>query len=313
MESRKIISFGSSSFVISIPKNWIQQHKLEKGDAIFVEQRPNQLIITTDKASKKSNILEKVIDASEKSVQTIETEIYASYLKNYDLIEIININESDVQKVKGTLQDLAGMEILEETTSKLVAKDLININEVSIKALMRRIDIIIRSMMDDVITWENPNVDSMYERDRDVNRLTFLARRMMTAALEDPKIAKTFNTTTLEVLNDWDIVVALEKIGDHCKRMIRSFAQLKLSEDKQKVIESLFKEVNQRYLVVMKAYYAKDTSIAHELESSNKDLIRRCDAISVNASRHLVLVSENLKSIETATKGIARSVILTSI
>src|SRR3989338_4595298 len=111
------------------------------------------------------------------------------------------------------------MEIIEQTANKIVAKDLINIKEVSIKTLIRRIDLIIRSMMEDLIASIGKKecekvVETLFQRDADVNRLYFLVRRVTTAALEDPRIAKLFETTPLELVADWEVVLALEKIGD---------------------------------------------------------------------------------------------------
>ena len=45
MEYRKLISFGKSSFVVSLPKSWIKQNKLKKGDLIHFEDEGNNLVI----------------------------------------------------------------------------------------------------------------------------------------------------------------------------------------------------------------------------------------------------------------------------
>jgi len=38
MEYRKLIKFGNSSFVISLPKSWIVRHHLKKGAIIYVDE-----------------------------------------------------------------------------------------------------------------------------------------------------------------------------------------------------------------------------------------------------------------------------------
>ena len=46
-EPRKLIKFGSSSHIISIPQKWIQSNSLKKGDMIFLtESNENELILS---------------------------------------------------------------------------------------------------------------------------------------------------------------------------------------------------------------------------------------------------------------------------
>ena len=46
MNSRKIIKLGHSSYVVSVPKNWVKKNKLSKGDRILVrENGDNELIL----------------------------------------------------------------------------------------------------------------------------------------------------------------------------------------------------------------------------------------------------------------------------
>ena len=46
MEYRKLISFGKSSFVVSIPKPWINKQNLKKGDVLYFEETEENLILS---------------------------------------------------------------------------------------------------------------------------------------------------------------------------------------------------------------------------------------------------------------------------
>jgi len=314
METRKLISFGSSSYVISIPKNWIAQNRLEKGDALYIEEKPNELVITSSASEKQRQIKEKQIDCSGKSFETIKCELFAAYLNNYNIIEIRQISEENLPKIKESIQNLAGLEILEQTSDKIIAKDLINLKEVSIKALMRRIDIIIRSMMDDAIPLEQKyNVKNLYDRDEDVNRLTLLVRRMITAALEDQKISRMFETEPKDILIDWEIAMRLEKIGDNIKRIAKCMSKLKLDEKEIAKIAELFNKIKSRYLSVMKAYYSKDIKIACEIETAKREIYEKCDELIQNnnchANKTFVILAENLRIINARISDIAKAVV----
>jgi len=45
VETRKIISFGNSSYVVSLPKSWISENKLKKGDILNVEEKNGEILL----------------------------------------------------------------------------------------------------------------------------------------------------------------------------------------------------------------------------------------------------------------------------
>ena len=52
MDTRRIISFGTSSYVVSVPKNWVRENNLKKGDLIHVEDRKDELILSPNSGGK---------------------------------------------------------------------------------------------------------------------------------------------------------------------------------------------------------------------------------------------------------------------
>jgi phosphate uptake regulator len=317
METRKLISFGSSSYVISLPKNWVSQNQLEKGDSLYIEEKPNELIITSGDSEKEKRVKEKQIDCAGKPIEKIRCELFASYLNNYNIIEIRQLDEEKFPKVKEMLHNLAGLEILEQTSDKIIAKDLINLKEVSIKALMRRIDIIIRSMMDDAVTIDQKNnVKSLYDRDEDINRLTFLVRRMITAALEDQKISRMFESEPKDIILDWEVALRLEKVGDNLKRISKCISKLKAEDRKFPDITDIFGKLKLRYLSIMKAYYGRDIAIASDVETTKGQIYDKCDELLQNgmsANKQFVVLVENFKIMNARIADIAKAVVLNCV
>ena len=39
-EFRKLMAFGNSSYVVSVPKAWVEKNRLKKGDVLVVDERP---------------------------------------------------------------------------------------------------------------------------------------------------------------------------------------------------------------------------------------------------------------------------------
>ncbi|MEM4336880.1 MAG: AbrB/MazE/SpoVT family DNA-binding domain-containing protein [Candidatus Woesearchaeota archaeon] len=316
MEVRKLISFGSSSYVVSLPKTWVDNNKLAKGDSIYIEEKPNELVLTINHENKEKEIREKQIDASNKTIRRIESEIVSAYINNYDIIEIRNLKDNS-NKVKDIIQNFAGLEILEQTATKIVARDLININEVSIKALIRRVDIILRSMIEDAlhcVSHSGLDIERIHlnERDNDINRLVYLISRMAVAAIKNPKIAKKFNTTSLEIISDLEVAKKMEIIGDNVKRFVR---HIESTKDEKSFSEAcrILGILRDKYLILMKAYYSKDINTAFDIETTSKEIFAMCDKVfENNPSKHMIFLIIHLKAFMNSLRIIARSIMLES-
>jgi len=177
IDVRKLISFGKGSYILSMPKSWIQKNNLKKGDLISVSDDGFELILKAGQEETKPELKEINIDAKGKNIELLKAEIVSSYLNGYDVISILlESNSKEAPKIRDIIRNLSGLEIMEQTSTRIVAKNLISINEISIKTIIRRIDIITRAMMEDSILCcrAHSAYESIRNRDDDINRLYYL-------------------------------------------------------------------------------------------------------------------------------------------
>jgi phosphate uptake regulator len=282
MEFRKLIAFGKGSFIISLPKKWTEKHNLTKGHLIGVEETSDGLIIsakTSDTKAKKKSI---TIPAENKSIPLLTSEIISAYLGNADTIEVLS---NDLQKnaltIKNTLRNLAGMEVMEQTATKLVAKYLIDKKEISIPLIIRRMDNITRAMAQDVLQFfdKKQDVENIAQRDTDVNRLHFLAYREIRAAIIDPRLANSLQMSQLDLHTSKHIVQRIERIADCQKEIARSVDQINLQKKSLDRLKSLYGSINGHYSNVMKSYYTKDINLSYKIELGIVDLFDKCDSL----------------------------------
>ena len=85
-------------------------------------------------------------------------------------------------------------------------------------------------MQDSIENIDEKNHTYLYERDMDINRLTYLAFRLIKAALNDPALAKTYEMTGLELLHVYSLINSLEKVADQVKRISRCVAKFDFSK-----------------------------------------------------------------------------------
>ena len=149
MEYRKLISFGKSSFVVSLPKTWVVQNKLKKGDLIYFDEKDNNLFLSFNE-NKHDEEKKKIIDVDGKEFFQIKRELNAAYIENYR--EIVFKGKEIKDKSKEILEyvrELIALEVLEIDSTKIVTKDFLDMDHVSVQDLVKKMDIIIRSMLKD--------------------------------------------------------------------------------------------------------------------------------------------------------------------
>ena len=327
MDIRKLISFGKGSFIVSMPKSWIEKNNLKKGDLISVNDDGFELVLSASQEEKKPAATEISIEAMGKGIELMKTEIVSSYLNGYDTINILFGNDSkEAPKIKDVIRNLSGLEIMEQTSTRIVAKNLININEISISNVIRRMDIITRAMIGDAILCLTGqcSYDSIYQRDVDVNRLYFIGYRVIKNAIKNPRIAKSFGAAPWQLHSDMLLIARLEGIADSQKRIARYLQSIRFDRAALNDLNRIHGDISEAYNNVMKSYYNRDKGLASSVEVTNKDRTGACDkflenytqshvnAKNKNFHSSLVMaakITENLKRTSVEVRNIARTVL----
>ncbi len=314
MESRKIIAFGSSSFVISLPKAWINQNKLKKGDVVQLDDKKTELLVYPTRIQKDEEPKHTVILTDDKDLDYIRTKIVSSYLNGYGLIDIKGSRlEQDAPHIKTILRNLTGLEIIHQSSDKITAKDLLNISEINVGTLIRRMDNIVRSMVIDAIDSLNKDhYTSIVERDMDLNRLAFLAFRVIKTALSDNALAKKLNLSNSDLLQNWLVVSRLEKIGDQQKRIARHLRNVSIHKKPKEELHKILTLIQNDYTDVMTAYYKKDLEASYLIDNTNSARMLTCknylETIRGNELVDVARTIDHVKSMRTDIKTIARAV-----
>jgi|TARA_Y100000310_G_scaffold24354_1_gene23386 phosphate uptake regulator len=327
IDVRKLISFGKGSYIVSMPKSWIEKNNLKKGDLISVSDDGFELILKANQEEKKSDPKEIDIDSKGKDMEVLKAEIVSSYLNNYDTINIqFDNNNNEAPKIKEILRNLSGLEIMEQTSSRISAKNLININEISIGNIIRRMDIITRAMIEDAILCLTGQCsdDSIHHRDIDVNRLYFLGSRVIKNAMINPRVAKSLGKDPWQLHSETLMILRLERIADSQKRISRYLSKLSLDKTSINDLNKIYISMSEAYNDVMKSYYNQDKGLALNIEVTNKDRTISCDKFlekftlthsnskskSIHSSHVIIAkIIENLKSTSVEIRNIARTVL----
>lgn len=311
---RKLIKFGNSSFVVSLPNKWVKMNKLEKGSVMnLVENGHNELILTPQGYEREASPKEIILDLKGKEEKEIQREIVSSYIYGYDIIRLKGVGKN-LRKVRDIIYSLIGLEIVDQEQDLLVVRSLLSLKDISLDKHLRRIDTILKAMMEDSRkSYRAENYEYIKDRDRDINRISYLLLRVIKSYLANPSLQRNEKEryTSLELFNLWALLVSLEGIGDECKRVSRLYTTLQLNKKKIdfEAFDKLYATLCLYYNDIMKAYYKGDKSLAYQVASDSRNVFNLYESLLNKATNvHEASLIEKSKNLSSHIRGVARAV-----
>jgi phosphate uptake regulator len=238
MDVRRLQKTGGSTFLVSLPKDWILKNNLSQGDPVAIfETSEGSLIVDpkyTDREEHKKTVIEIPKSISPNSEFDLGREITAAYLFGYDIIAVVsekNISPNEREIVKKTIQKLIGIEIIAETARDISLRCLVSKEALPLNESLERIYRIASQMHQDSITalieGDKKLAQNVIERDDEVDRLYFLTVRQLRAAIQDPKIARKIGVSAIECLDFRVIAKSIEFLADLASDIAQRSLKLK--------------------------------------------------------------------------------------
>jgi len=302
MHIRRLVKAGPASHTVSLPKKWIEKNKLEKGNNVYlVEKSDKELAIMPELNPEQEAPEQKeiTINIDKKELDTIQREITSAYVNNYNTITIFGDSLSEkVKEIRKMLHDFVALEISEQTAKSIIAKDLLNLKEISIDKTIKRMDMIVRTMLKDItagIEDKKFNYDTIVFRDYDVNRLYFLMSRLLKSAVTNNQLAEDIGIQKEQILPSWYLSMNLENLADCIKHMCQVASRIDKKELSK--IKPILEELEQQYTAVMKALHSQDKKLADEVARKRIGIVDQCTTlVTKNTAAETVELIENIKT-----------------
>lgn len=151
MEVRKLQLIGGSSYMISLPKDWIRENTLNQGDEIALSRHKQHLKIQPKKYAGNQPKKTHINKIYRHDIHFIKRFILNLYMQGYDEITIEDkaITPNITMRISDIAKNLAGMEVIHAGDDRIVLKCL-SLPEMDILSLIRRMLQLISSMMDSI-------------------------------------------------------------------------------------------------------------------------------------------------------------------
>ena len=309
IEARKVQKTGGSSFIISLPKEWINKHGIIARDTVGVLSQPDGNLLITPYMSSEKTVKEKVFDIDEiNDSDFLFRLLIGAYIMGYTIIEIRS-GKKFKSDMRDTIIDFSnitvGTEIIEESDNKIIIKDLVDPTEMPFEKTIRRMYVNANTMHEDALkalkTGDKKLAEKVIELDDEIDKLNWLIERQAHIVLRDIILCQKLNITLEDASNYKFISRFLERIGDHAVKIAKNVMLI----DYQKIGKELYENIMNASEISLKllnksldAWLQKDLTLANENIEALENLIDACNAIKINPnSEYLVEIGFIIESI----------------
>jgi phosphate uptake regulator len=230
IETRKVQKTGGSSYIISLPKVWIDKHGVEKNDTLGILSQPDGNLLITPKIDNETAIKTKEIIVDDYEDENFLFRVLiGAYIMGFSRILIKSGRKFDPlirDTITNFTQIAIGPEIVEESNNIIVIKDLLNPKEMPFEKTIKRMYILVQGMHEDSInaleTRDKDLAVEVIKRDNDVDRLHWLIGRQSHIVLRDIILCQKMDITLEQASHFQQMSRFLERIGDHASKIAKN-------------------------------------------------------------------------------------------
>jgi phosphate uptake regulator len=243
MEIRRVQITGGSSYVITLPKEWIKQTNIKKNDQIGISQQPDGTLIISPTMTDQKIQKIKIFNVNERTNKNfILRQLVGAYIAGYNSIKIVS-SEKMPSKIRDSIRKFTqitiGQEVIEETDNSILIKDLLNPLEMPFNSTIKRMHILVKNMHEDSINAlisGNKNIhEEISIRDNDVDRLYWLIARQHNILLQNMGLAEKKGITIRMSLAYFLISKKIERMGDHVVKIAQNTTNITSSDLSDKI------------------------------------------------------------------------------
>ena len=287
-ETRKLQFTGGSTYIISLPKRWVDQNQLKKGSVIRLREEEGGLlsIIPTDAAIQKRTEEASIRVEANDPPDAVIRKTVTTYLVGYNMIHIKGERQKQLStrqrhKIKTFSRNmLVGTEIVTDTPEELTLQVLLSYPELSVQSALRRMSIITASMQRDVINalkdLDSQHANEVLTTDNEVDRFNLYIVRQLKTAIQNPRIIKEIGLKNARDCLGYRLVTkAVERTADHAARIADNVSLMKnkLEPETIEKLEEMSKIAVSMFENAIEALFSQDYALAESIVERTKEVI----------------------------------------
>ena len=233
-EVRRIQLTGGSTYIVSLPKRWVEEMGLGKGSLVRIYWEEGVgLRLEPEVEGEERRTRRAVIDISSKTTpESLVRKVVSAYLVGYNVIQVRNPERRIATTQRYAIKDLIrkkllGIELLSDLPQELTLQVLVGHGELSVKDALRRMSAIAASMHRDAIMalmTDDPELArEVIEMDDEVDRFGLYIIRLLKMAVSDGRVLREIGLSSpRECLGYRLITKSIERMADHAANIAQN-------------------------------------------------------------------------------------------
>ena len=275
---RRVQVTGRGSYIVSIPKHWVESAGLRKGGRIeFSKQQNRGLLLTPfdhhgrydEERSRCELSLPQDSDA-----QSVVRKIISLYVIGYSTIDIISRSGTLSSAVRDCIRDVArqklvGTEMVTESSKSATLQVLLNYPQLLVPDALRRMGSIMSSMHQDAIqalvSGDKELASQVTKIDDEIDRFSlYIIRQLKWAVQHLPLLERIGLNSPVDCLGYRIVTKSVERSADHACRVAQNALALNhpLESSMTKETNALAQVSYKMMENALKALFAKDYELA---------------------------------------------------
>jgi phosphate uptake regulator len=226
-EIRKVQFTGKSTYVLSLPKSWIEEMHLNAGDQVaLIRETDNSLSILPFISGLRDSLNQSTaVVLPDDSSSTVKRKVVSMYLAGYDIIHLKLKSGRNNPLLRDAVREvvrrnLIGTEIIADGSDNITLQVLLSIPELSISTAIRRMYLIASSMHRDAmlaLTERNYELaKEVIKSDDEVDRFSLYISRNLVMAMENGRMLREMGLENpADCLSYRVATKSIERVADH--------------------------------------------------------------------------------------------------
>ena len=288
-ETRKIQFTGKSSYIVSLPKQWVMELGLKQGDQIRIVRKGSTTLELyplefEPHIQKKDDAIIEIGIKEESS--SIVRKLISLYFLGFKTINVKpkdgRLDPNQRKAVKEAVKRmLMSSEIISDSSEGITIQVLVNLLELSVDGAFKRMIHLAKSMSSDAILAVKENnlelAQEVISTDDEVDRFGFYIIRQLKIAIQNEHILKEMGFRNVRNCLGYRLIVKnIERAGDHAAFIARDLLEFKKSV-KRDILERL-ESMNEFCLSVLDdscmALFKEDYAQAEETIKKTAEITR---------------------------------------
>ena len=295
MEMRKVQVTGGSTYIVSLPKKWVNEVGLSPNDTVGIVPQADGTLVLTPRLSAGEEPRTKVFQLmAEPDGRELLRDLIGAYVTGYDIIDVHQEPRMSTEVrnvVREFIQLVIGPEIIDEDIDDIKVRDLLSPSDLPFRTSIQRMYRICSSMHREaalaVCELDERLAHDVILRDTEVDRLDWLVARQYNLLLRRPDLVERLGTPREHAVNFMLIARILERIGDHSSRMAQRVEELEEAKPRKALLKEV-KSISEVVLPILddviSALFQRDGRLAHECMKRADDAIAIIDGLKEEAA-----------------------------